>query len=282
MTPAPEAAPAATAWRAGWQIRLVVLFLTGLALAVPGGILLGVSDGNPVALVIGWGLIGLFVALNAFTFWQQAGVEVLLHADGIERRGRFGARRIRWAELASFVYTPQRRQTYYGGGLIGVAITVAVALAEKDDPLKPARFLLVGRDGARVSINVNIAGYRELIRRLVAVATEALYPAAQRAFDAGEPVRFGDRLTVRRGAGVTWRGFFGGERTLPFERIERAQLLEGRSFVLRTPGKAWPWLRLAMERVPSLFVLIQLLNHARQPAGVTQVPVGGERLPSAD
>lgn len=278
MAPAPEVAPATTAWRAGWQLRLILLFSSFAFLAIPGGVLAG-SGQN---LVVGVALLGAFAALNGFLFWHQAGVAVLLHPDGIERRGRFGARRVRWSELRSYVYTPHQRQTYYGGGLVGVAVAVAVALTEKQDPLTPSAFVLTGADGARVRIGPFINGHKELIRRLVALATEALYPAAVRAFDAGEALRFGDRLTVRRGAGVTWRGFLGGERTLPFERLERAQMLERTSLVLRTPGKAWPWLRVMMQSVPNLFVLIQLLNHARQPAGVQLAPPpGGERLPSA-
>jgi len=279
---APRIGDATVAWRAGMQNRLVTLLLVALALWLPGGLALAFSDGSSAAIAIGIPLIAGGLALVAFVWWQQAGVEILLRPDGIERRGRFGARAIRWADLSHYVYTPRQRQRYYGGGLIGVAIAVAVELATKDDPLAPAGFLMVARDGTKVRVGPGIAGHKELIRRLVAVATEALFPSLRQRFDAGETICFGDRLTVRRGDGVTWRAWLGGTRTLPINRIERAQFLEGTLFVLRTPGKSWPWLRVAMQSVPNLFALVQLINHARQPEGLQQVPVGGERLPSAN
>ncbi len=274
-------------WRASWQYRLITILLAGLCLGFPGALMMGVARSSETGVQVAGGImLFISVALIAFIWWQQSGVRILVSAGGVEYIGRINKKKVLWNELGSFVYIPQQRRSgYYGGGLVGLAIAVAVEAASSGQQLGPGAFVLIGRNGQRIKVNAGIGNYKDLINRLIPLASSALFPAIQAEFDAGRPVRFGQRLTVTRSQGVSWKGFFGGEKSLAFNAIAATQMLEGQSFVLRTPGKTFPWLRVAMAQVPNLFALIQLLNYARTPNPMQAVPVsnpvGAGNLPGS-
>jgi hypothetical protein len=241
---------------ASWLLRILVTLLA-LPLAIPG---LAMMGGDSVAGGVVMALIG--VGLTAWIWWQQLGVRVIVRDDGVEYKGRLSHKGIKWSELAGYLFMPQQRQ-YYGGGLVGVAVAIAVEATTKASDIleKPMAVTLRGQDGTKIRVSGLIAGHKELGNQLSQTATEHVFAHARAMFDAGQPVRFG-KLTVSR-EGLRWDGAL-GEKVLPFQELERAQMIEKRVFTLRKHGKTFPWLRVQLARIDSPFAVVRLLNHARE------------------
>lgn len=231
------------------------LFFLGL----PGAALLGES------VAVGGGLIAAAVAGTVLVWWMHFGSLLTLHSDGIEQRGRFGHKLLRWSDLASFRYRAyQPSAMSYGGGLVGVLVVAAVHAATRSStafPVKPLSLTLEGNDGTRIKIKSSIGDFGALLDRVSDIATRVLVPSTIRRFEGGEAIAFGPRLTVQRGIGVVYRGLLGA-RTLPFEAIEPAQMIANVRFVLRRRGGR-RFLSLNVSQLPNVYVLVQLLNHAR-------------------
>lgn len=263
------------AHRVVWAILLVFPGLVGV-------VILGALFGSAGAL---GGLVA-FVAFIGAMWWVQSGVRLTVTADAVERRGRFGARVIRWRELESYrcslYFAPTAADVGANAfGAIG-ALVLAAYRSAKGKPLtaRPRWVRLRARDGRRITAGAELARGDALLSLLTTTATEHLLPAAVAAFDSGAVVWFGKGLSVRRGEGVLASGTL-GRRVLPFADIEYAGF-DGLTFVVRKEGKTLAWARLPIGRVLSPHVAERVISHARArvespAAGDVVVPVKIER-----
>lgn len=200
----------------------------------------------------------------AFMWWVQTGRLVTVHADGIVRRGRFGTSALRWDEITAYrtVVMDTAVVAAGQGGLVGVLVLALIRAAAKKKGGPTVQSLkLVGRDKDAVKLGQIVYKSQELLDELLRFATERLYPPALAAYEAGQPVWFGNHLGVRRGEGITHKGAFGKLKVLPFDQVERAAV-EGPIFQARARGKKLAWASVQLAAMDSPHVAERLIAHA--------------------
>ena len=257
-------------WKAGWTQRIAL----GVVVWIFAGIVVLIGAGTEnvrvvvLGIALGCGMVGLIE-------YFQSGVEVILYANGIERRGRTGKKRISWSALSSYRLNMFDPMVVAGatGGVLGVLIARAWVRARGNKPLVPRAVIIRDTQGVEVIVPDGLAGYAELIGSLVPSLTERLFPAAKRAFDSNEPVSFGDALVIQRNVGVTVKGLFGKKTTLPMADFSGATVDRARLLIHRKgkPG----WHALAVPDVHNPGVLERLV------VGTPGEPIDRDGLPMA-
>jgi hypothetical protein len=268
LGPDPEFGNLSSELRAAWGMRILVmvLILFGCGLFVIASV-----SSDEMGLGITIGVVGL--ALIALVQFILSALRVRIYQHGIERRGRFGTKRIAWANLKSYQLQMVDPVAIAGaaGGLVGVLVARGIQRAFKKEVV-PNAVILSAKDGTKIALAGNVAGYRELIRTLVPFLTEQLFVVAKQTYDSGAELKFGKKLTLQRGVGVTFTGLFGKKHVLSLEQIAGATL-DRAALVIRRNDTNAVWQSVPATSVLDIGVFQKLIEVAGKPYD--------ERLPLA-
>jgi hypothetical protein len=253
-------------WRAGWwyriQLSVLILFLLGMfgiiGAAMEDLVVLGAA-GVATALLLG------------FVQYQQSGVRVVVYDHGIERTGRFGTRRLAWAELRDYRLDIIDTTTMglYGG--VGGLLMLAIMRRFWGERLTRA-VILSAVSGTKLKLGNNLARYGQLLDWLVPQLTERLFGPAKQAFDQGQLVTFGPHLALQRGVGITATGLFGKKHLLGFAELESVGI-EGGLLLIRKVKNRRPWKRLLVSQVLNVRVFEKLAAHETQAPASEDLPL---------
>lgn len=248
---------------AAWGSRVVLFVVLGLAAGF-----FAVAAFAQEELVLGLVSVVLGVGLIALTQVLLSKVRLRLFVHGLEHRGPFGTRRVAWNQLDS--YTLQIIDTSAAvaggaGGMLGVLIARAVLRAvKKNGDVTPNALILLPKEGQRVVLSANIAGYKVLLKTLVPELVERIFPHARQVYEGGREVSFGKKLSLQRGVGLTFTGLFGKKHVLPLEQAASAKL-EGAALVIRRSDTNAPWQTVQAAAVQNLGVLQRFVETGGRP-----------------
>jgi hypothetical protein len=248
-----------------WTVVGLVLFLGVFALV---GFVAALAEGSVLgALIVGLLMLGLVLALCVLS-----GVAVIVYTHGIERRGRFGRKRLGWDQLESYtlnIVDPSHAAAG-AGGVIGVLI---VRLFSSNE-IKPQAVVLRGKNGEKISIPNQLKDYDALLASLVPYLTERLAGQVHSELSRGVPVSFGKRLTLDPQSGIVFNGLLGGKQSTPFHEIESMNF-ERALLAIRKHGETKPWQNVAIAAIPNVVVLQRIVLQASRPR---QAPAQSENF----
>ncbi|HYQ45515.1 MAG TPA: DUF6585 family protein [Polyangiaceae bacterium] len=246
-----------------WSLFGLIVFLCAVALA---GFIAVLAEGS----LAGAALIGLLLLGMVFLLVVLSGVRVTVFTHGVERRGRFGRKRLGWDKLQSYtlnVVDP----AHAGAGAGGVIGVLVVRLVTSND-IKPQSVLLRGNDGQKLTIPNQLKDYDALLTSLLPYLADRLAAQAHQELSRGVPVSFGKRLSLDPQAGLVFTGMLGGKQNLPFHEVDSI-VFERAVLAIRRRGEPKPWQSVPIAAVPNVGVLQKIVARASPP----QVPP-----PSAD
>jgi len=255
----PQFGPVVSEYRVGgkryWLLFGLLLFLGALMLA---GFIALLADGS----LLGAAVLGLLLGSMILVLLLLSGVTVTVYTHGIERRGRFGSKRLGWDQLQSYtlnVVDPAHAGAG-AGGVLGVLIVRLVTSNE----IKPQSVVLRGKGGEKLTIPNQLKEYDALLTSLVPYLTERLAAHVHQELSRGVAIGFGKRLSLDPRGGIVFSGLLGGKQNLAFHEVdsivfERAQL------AIRRRGEPKPWQTVAIAAVPNVGVLQKIVAQASPP-----------------
>ena len=212
--------------------------------------------------VVGALLLALLILLFVLGIWALAGTRVVVYTHGIERRGRFGSKRLGWDQLQSYtlnVVDP----AHAGAGAGGVLAVLIIRLLTSNE-IKPQAVVLRGKNKEKVTIPNHLKDYDSLLASLIPFLTERLAAQVHQELSRGLPVTFGKRLTLDPQAGVVFNGLLGGKQSAPFHEIE-SLVFERALLAIRRHGQPKPWQTVAIAAIPNVVVLRRIVAQASPP-----------------
>ena len=238
-------------WTAiGLVLFLGVFALVGFVATLAEGLVLG-------ALLLGLLIFGLVLAVGVLS-----GVRVIVYTHGIERRGRFGSKRLGWDQLQSYtlnVVDP----SHAAAGAAGVIGVLIVRLLSSND-IKPQAVVLRGKNGEKVTIPNQLKDYDSLLASLIPYLTERLAGQVHSELSRGVPVAFGKRLTLDPQSGIVFNGLLGGKHSASFHEIE-SMTFERALLAIRKRGETKAWQNVAIAAIPNVVVLQKIVMQASRP-----------------
>lgn len=255
----PQFGPVVSEYEVGgkryWLAFGLLLFLGALALA---GFIAVLAEGSFVgAAVIGSLMLGMLVLLVLLS-----GVRVIVYTHGIERRGRFGRKRLGWDQLQSYtlnVVDPAQASAGVGG-VIGMLV---VRLVTSND-IKPQAVVLRGKQGEKVTIPNQLKEYDALLASLIPYLADRLSAHVHQELSRGAPVGFGKRLSLDPQGGIVYTGLLGGKQNLPFHEVD-SLVFERALLAIRRRGEPKPWQTVPIAAVPNVGVLQKIVAQASPP-----------------
>jgi hypothetical protein len=238
-----------------WTVVGLILFLGVFVLI---GLVATLVEGS-----IGGALfLGLLLFLFVFLLVMLSGLRVIVYTHGIERRGRFGSKRLGWDQLQSYTLTVVDPAHASAGvaGLIGMLI---IRLLTSND-IKPQSVILRGRNGEKVVLANQLKDYDQLVVSLIPYLSDRLAAQVHAELSRGMAVGFGKRITLDPRGGVVYNGLLGGQQNLPFHEVESI-VFERANLVIRKHGEKKPWQTVAIAAVPNVTVLQKIVAQASPP-----------------
>ncbi|MBO0797073.1 MAG: hypothetical protein J2P36_39850, partial [Ktedonobacteraceae bacterium] len=170
----------------------------------------------------------VFIGLLIATFRNRK-LRVFVHEQGLVYLGKHETRVIRWDQIA-FVWHQVTASTTSSNG------TTSTTYHHK--------YMLQCQDGSTVELKETFSKLKELGKTIEWESARYQIPAAQNAFNAGQPVAFGELYVDQQG--IAWQGnrLFWPE-VKGFEINERIG-----SISIRKHGKWFRWAGIATGRVP--------------------------------
>ncbi|HEX2671553.1 MAG TPA: DUF6585 family protein [Polyangiaceae bacterium] len=265
----PQFGPVVSEYEVGgkryWLVFGLLVFLCLVALA---GFIAVLAEGSFVGgAVIGSLLLGMVLLLVALS-----GVRVIVYTHGVERRGRFGRKRLGWDQLQSYtlnVIDP----SHAGAGAGGVLGMLIVRLVTSNE-IKPQAVVLRGRGGEKVTIPNQLKDYDGLLASLIPYLADRLAAQVHQELSRGVPVAFGKRLSLDPQGGVVFTGLLGGKQNLPFHEVE-SLLFERAVLAIRRRGEPKPWQTVPIAAVPNVGVLQRIVARS-SPAPQAPPPSGDQ------
>jgi len=191
-----------------------------------------------------------------------SGVRVIVYTHGVERRGRFGSKRLGWDQLQS--YTLNVIDPAHAGAGAGGVLGMLVVRLVTSNQIKPQSVVLRGKNGEKVAIPNQLKEYDALLASLIPYLADRLTVQVHQELSRGVPVGFGKRLTLDPRAGLVFSGLLGGKQNLPFHEIE-SLLFERALLAIRRRGEPKPWQTVAIAAVPNVGVLQNIVAQASPP-----------------
>ena len=228
------------------------------------------------------GLIAVAVAATLLSivsvFYQQTGIRVRIHAQGVERWGRFGKRRLPWDQLGNYQLNiidtaAMGMLGAMGGGLGGIVggLIIRSVMTKATWNLRQG-IVLFQTNGKKITIGDDLKGYQTAANLLIQMLTERFLPAASQAYNVGAPVAFGNQLSIQKGVGITVTGRFGGPRLLPFTDLASVGL-ERAVLAIRQKDKKKPWKSLEIRTVTNVHVFLRLAELDKPQAQPDDLPL---------
>lgn len=238
-----------------WTLVGLVLFLGLFVLAGFAAAMIEGSIGGALVL-------GLLIMLVVVILVMMSGLRVIVYTHGIERRGRFGSKRLGWDQLQSYTLTVVD-PSHAAVGVGGLLVMLIVRLLTSND-IKPSSVVLRGRGGEKLTIPNQLKDYDQLVVSLVPYLTDRLAAQVHQDLSRGMAVGFGKRLTLEPQAGVVYNGVLGGRQNLPFHEVESI-VFERANLVIRRHGDKKPWNTVAIAAIPNVSVLQKIVAQASPP-----------------
>jgi len=247
-----------------WLAFSLILFLCAVALL---GFIAVLAEGSFVGgAIIGCLLLGMVLLLVVLS-----GIRLTVYTHGVERRGRFGKKRLGWDQLQSYtlnVIDPSHAGAG-AGGLLGVLIVRLVT----SNQIKPQSVVLRGKSGEKLTIPNQLKDYDDLLTSLIPYLAERLVAQAHQELSRGVPVVFGKRLSLDPQGGVVFTGLLGGKQNLPFHEVDSI-VFERANLAIRRRGEPKPWQTVPIAAVPNVGVLQKIVAQASPPP---QAPPAGDQ-----
>jgi len=263
----PQFGPVVSEYEVGgkryWLVFGLIVFLCLVALA---GFIAVLAEGS----FLGGALIGSLLLGMVLLLVALSGVRIIVYTHGVERRGRFGKKRLGWDQLQSYtlnVVDP----SHAGAGAGGVLGMLIVRLVTSNE-IKPQAVVLRGRGGEKVTIPNQLKDYDGLLASLIPYLADRLAAQVHQELSRGVPVAFGKRLSLDPQGGVVFTGLLGGKQNLPFHEVE-SLLFERAILAIRRRGEAKPWQTVPIAAVPNVGALQRIVAQA-SPARQAAPPSG--------
>ncbi|HYP74958.1 MAG TPA: DUF6585 family protein [Polyangiaceae bacterium] len=238
-----------------WLLFGLLLFLCAVALA---GFIAVLAEGS----LLGAAILGSLVAGIVLLLVVLSGVQVVVYTHGIERRGRFGSKRLAWQQLQSYtlnIVDP----AHVGAGAGGVLGVLIVRLFTSNE-IKPQSVVLRGKGGEKVTIPSQLKEYDALLTSLIPYLADRLAAHVHHELSRGVPVPFGKRLSLDPQAGIVFSGLLGGKQNLLFREVD-SMVFERASLAIRRRGESKPWQTVPIAAVPNVGVLQRIVAQASPP-----------------
>jgi hypothetical protein len=188
-----------------------------------------------------WGLaiVGLFLAglgvMILFNWWKNRGVYVQVYTNGFARIQGTKVQEVRWDDIRAVWQSITKN--YRNGVYMGTTYIYTVLAA----------------DNTKLVFGNEIKGIEQLGQLIQREATNRLFPRMVAAYNAGQPVQFGDFAISREG--ITHKN-----KNLPWSEIEGAQINNG--FVtFKKQGKWFNWANVPVAQIPNMIVFLSLIDH---------------------
>jgi|GEM_PF-2432116 len=255
----PQFGPAVSESKVGGKkYWTVVGLLVFLGLCVLAGFVAALAAES----VVGALLLALLILLLVLGIWALSGTRVIVYTHGIERRGRFGSKRLGWDQLQS--YTLNIVDPAHAGAGAGGVLAVLIIRLLTSNEIKPQAVVLRGKNKEKVTIPNQLKDYEALLASLIPFLTERLAAQVHQELSRGVPVTFGKRLTLDPQAGVVFNGLLGGKQSAPFHEIE-SMVFERALLAIRRHGQPKPWQTVAIAAIPNVVVLQKIVAQASPP-----------------
>lgn len=255
--------PARSTLRYSYVIQFAMLFPVLLCafigyLAVVGG----PDDGSrPMVLAalaassLGCVLLFLYLHKNVVT----------IHDEGLVQTRLFlGERQIEWKDVTETRYkqTALAQDLMIHFGLLGALISPFVGKGESSKK-GTQELKIIGREKASITLSNYFSHVREAIRTTLERINPAMLEQNRAELRQGKNVRFGDLVIAS--SGITFK-----KKRLAYSEVESVKLT-GREFRIRQTGKWLDAVVVPSQKIPNVFVAIDLIEEFRQGMSVTDL-----------
>lgn len=202
-----------------------------------------------------WGFTLFFGALFAFSIYWAALRRVTIHQEGISYVSPFKNLEMRWEEVALTRY--KQTPVNVGGhfGLLGILIMAAASKGTST-----TKQLEVVSSTAKIKLTSNMKDVEEVIRMVLEHVNPRLLKQAEAALSSGMPLEFGPlSLTLQ---GVVWKK----KDPIPYTSVVKC-VIEGANLKLKSEGKWLNDVSVAANKLPNVFVAIQMIESRRATIG---------------
>jgi hypothetical protein len=208
-----------------------------------------------------WGFTTFFGVILAFAVYWAAIRRVNIHQEGISYVSPFKNAEMRWEEVQQTRYsqTPVNVGAHFG--LLGLLV---MAVAKKGTAANKG---LVIEGPAKIKLTSNMKDVDEAIRLVLDAVNPRVLKQAEANLSSGMPVEFGPlSLTVQ---GVVWKK----KDPIAYTSIVKC-VIDGANFQLKSEGKWLNNVSVAANKIPNIFVVIQMIEARRATVGAAPVSKG--------
>lgn len=210
-----------------------------------------------------WGFTIFFGALFAFSLYWGATRKVTIHQEGIAYRSPFKNSEMRWEEVVQTRYGQTPINAGGAGGLLGVLI---VALVSRGGGGAMNKTLII-EGPTKIKLTSNMKDVDEAIKLILDAVNPRLLKLAENNLSSGMPVEFGQlSLTIQ---GAVWKK----KSPIPFTSIVKC-MVDGKNFQLKSEGKWLNDVSVTADKIPNVFIAIQMIEARRVTIGSAPVSKG--------
>lgn len=206
---------------------------------------------GPVAIVL---LSAVVSGATIYFFFGRP--ELQLHLEGIHVQAAFRAHELRWEEIRRTRYRSQTMAEEIGRQFGVIGVLAGFFAAQKKDAKKSGEWLIVEGDSDKLTISTMFVNGAEVIKEVLAKVNARLKPDLQRQLQQGQTVDFGD-LHVQPD-GVRWKN----KAVVPYANLKEIGL-KGSQFRIKADGKWLDYAAVASQKIPNLFVALELIEEKR-------------------
>jgi hypothetical protein len=203
-----------------------------------------------------WIMFDLFWAAFAILIWYVAGkIHLDFHAEGFVYYPAFGEpKEFTWNDIVETRYAQNNLNYAVHFGLIG--LLMAAAAKNSDSSQKQLTLKVVTGDKRKISLTSNFKDVDDAIRIILGKVNPRFYADAAKELQYKGSVQFGD-VTVTQ-EGVQWKK----KDLIPYTKFKKF-MIDGNNLRLQAEGKWLDAISVNCEKVPNVFVLIDLVNSTR-------------------
>jgi hypothetical protein len=192
------------------------------------------SDPNWVALGLSLLCFGV-AAASVFNWWKNRGAYIQIYSGGLARIQGAKVQEVRWDDIRAVWQSITKH--YRNGIYTGTTYLYTVQTA----------------DNRQMKFSNEFKGIEQLGQLIQTEATNRLFPRMIAAYNAGQPVPFGD-FTISKD-GISHKN-----KNLPWSEIEGAQINNG-YVTFKKQGKWFNWANVPVAAIPNLIVFLSLIDH---------------------
>jgi hypothetical protein len=216
------------------------------------------DDNFVLAIVFG---TGIFICLGLFLYMNRKRVSI--HDEAlVERRLFLKEKQIEWKDVKETRYrqTALAHDLLAQFGVLGLIFTPLVG--NKESSKKGTQELkVVGQDKASITLSNYFKKVRDGIRMVLDRVNPSMLEQTRAQLKQGQEVSFGDLVLVN--SGIRYK-----KKQVVYSEIESAKI-SGRYFRIKQVGKWLDVVALPSQKVPNVFVAIDLIEESRRGGVLT-------------